>query len=999
MPKQSSLVRGAIQKILFLFVCTAGPLLYAGHWLIGESNHQVAFQSMNERGALVVQLLENDLQNKLQLLEHATGVFKIKDFSEVNRADVEDISSKFNGVVWAGLADVDGRVLYSTQGVLEGVSVKTRPWFKAGLVKPAVMDKHDALLLASKLPPRADPYKFIDITVPVFSRENVLKGVLGIHLDWTWYQNQFSELLGAQSSSSLISIVVTGPDGKLRLAKLGKEQVPGDIQDMLQELGSPDSQRGDYLVVSVAPAKTSRLASLGWTVNLLLPEKSVSQQTFSAVSLAFVALLVGMLAISVLMVDSARRLSRRIGKHLDVIESGSIENMAVSEQTLPREAMPLMVRTRELFGKASQRAQLLQEQLEKAELSFTEINSLIQQAPVAIAMFDQDMVCLACSGLWKKTYCVSGFDPIGSIWVQSLTRLDGQWDRLCARGQAGEALQRENELWVDAKGREIWVNVSIEPWKNQEGLVAGIVVATQDVTQSHLAQAALAASEERFQLAMEGSSDGLWDWNTQTGEVYLSPGWKKMLGYEPHELENSFETYKNLFHAPDWLPAQTQLNKTIANSTADSLSLTFQLLHKKGHLVKILSRAKIIRDSNGQALRVVGTHLDRTEIENLQQALQEAWVLAQAESKSNEAKSRFLATVSHEIRNPLNAVTGFARLIAEETTNDRVGRYAQLLNQTTDSLRLVLNDILDFAKIEAGKLEIIEADFNLAELMDGLAESTRLQCQEKFVSFELTKEWNAGFLFKGDAGRIRQITQNLLSNALKFTAQGLIALRVFSKEVDALKANIVIEVADSGRGIAKDKLDSLFKPFSQVHNDSASKFGGTGLGLTIVKSLAQAMGGEVSCQSEEDVGSVFQVHLTLLKAEKAASSAPKPEAATRSKRVLIADDMPTNLQILNAFLTKRGHRVTTVQTGTAAFDLLQTEAFDFVLLDLDMPGMSGFEVVKAIRNETGPNQKAVFACVTGHAMRETMGAVHAAGFNLFIPKPVDFDQLIAAVSH
>lgn len=1006
MSKQSSLVRDSIRNILVVFLCFAGPFLYAGYRLIGEVNQQQAVKALDERAALVLQLLENDLQNKIQSLQHATGILKAKDFSRTQREDVESISKQFNGVVWSGLAGLDGKVQYSTQGILEGVDVTARPWFKSGMTKPSIMDRHDALLLASKLPARSDPYKFIDMAVPVFSRENELKGVLAIHIDWTWYQNQFSDLLGTQPSTSQISSVITGKDGELRVAKLGAGQTPDDLKQMLAEINlhSGDStaaastQNGKYLISTLSPPEKSKLASLGWKVHLLQPAAVVANQSISAITLAMLALLVGMLSISLLMIYSARRLSLRIANHLDVIEHRSIEEMEKSEATLPKEAAPLMQRTRELFIRARTKAQLMKQQLAIAETSFTEINSLIQQAPVAIAMFDRDMKYLACSELWKRIYVPSGQDPTGKSHYGVVPNISEEWKAFHQRGLNGEAIQKNNDSWTDGAGDEFWLHWSIEPWRDKSNAVGGLIIATADVTQSHRAQVALAASEERFQLAMEGSSDGLYDWDVSSNEVYLSPGWKKMVGYQPDELPNEFDVWKRLLHPDDRAVSEAYLSKVIADPEANSLGFSFRLAHKYGGWVKVLSRGKILRDAQGKATRVVGTHFDRTEVENLQSELQEAWVHAQAEAKSNEAKSRFLATVSHEIRNPLNAVTGFARLIADESTEPNVSRFAQLLNQTTDSLRLILNDILDFAKIDAGKLEIIETDFNLSELTDAMAESARLQCIEKSISFELTKNWASGYLFHSDAGRIRQIAQNLLSNAVKFTAVGAVRFKVSTRKLDESSEEMILEVSDSGRGIPKEKLELLFKPFSQIHSDSFSKYGGTGLGLTIVKSLAEAMGGTVGCESREGIGSTFTVKLPL---QKGVESSKKPELKVTSKvskRVLIADDMPSNLQILNAFLSRRGHLVVTADNGRLALDKLQTEEFDFVMLDLDMPELSGLDVVRAIRAENGLNQKAVFACVTGHAMQETMQATLAVGFDVFMPKPVDFDQLIAAIN-
>lgn len=998
MTNQRSLVSHTLRYISLVLILMLAPLFFAGHFFMDSANRKSELQNLQARAGLIAQLLEIDLRSKLQSLNQSAEFLKTISLQQINREQIEFISGKFDGVAWSGLAGLDGKVKYATQGLLEGADVSKRPWFKAGQQEPSILDVHDALLLATKLPPREDQYKFIDIAVPVYGIDRQLQGVLAIHFDWSWYQKKFESLLSDYSAELPVSIVITGPSGDFRVARLSEGLGQKDLNDMLSHL-RPDYQgEPDYLTYSYLPPDRSLLKALDWSINVMLPESYVMGKTNTAILISIFTLVVGMVVMSLIFLVLSKKMSIDIVEHLKLIEKESFSEVEQSEKKLPRELLPIMTKIKDLFQGVFMRAQLTKQELIKAQNSYTETNSLINQAPVALAMFDSKMCYLACSELWQKRYLPNGVDPIGKSHYDLVPGLPDAWIECHKRGMQGEVIRTYDDCWDRLDGERMWLDWTIQPWKSKSGKVGGIILATIDVTQKHLALAALEQSEERFQLAMQGSNDGLWDWHLPSNTVYFSPSWKSMLGYADDELSNSLETWNKLLHPEDRATAQEYIDQVVADPNVFAISLQFRLAHKNGDWIKVLSRGKILRDDSGKAVRLVGTHFDRTEIENLQDELQEAWVVAQAETRSNEMKSSFLATVSHEIRNPLNAVTGFSRLIADETTESNVAKYAQLLTQTTDSLRLILNDILDFAKIEAGKLEIVESVFNLSELSDALAEAVRLECVQKSISFELSKQFVSGTIFTSDVGRIRQMTQNLLSNAIKFTSSGSIKMRVVTRTLSDEKDLLSIQVIDSGIGIPDHKLAKLFKPFSQAHNDSDGLLGGTGLGLTIVKSIAEAMGGDAFCESVEGEGSTFTVEIPLRKADGFASEIKKENRSLHSRKILVVDDMPINLHILKSFLDKRGHQVITVDRGQKAVDLLQRDAFDFVLLDLDMPDMTGIEVIKTIRALNTPNVDAQFVCVTGHAMQTTAEMTKNAGFDFFLSKPIDFDVLLSILN-
>ncbi|MDX1668765.1 MAG: PAS domain-containing protein, partial [Limnobacter sp.] len=656
MARQHSIASRTLRAIGLVMVLAIAPLFFIGHLMLDQANRRSALLDLEARAGMVAQLLELDLRSKMQSLDQGAEFLKTVSLARLDRQKVEYISGKFDGVVWSGFADLDGKVVYATQGLLEGADVSKRPWFQSGKSGPSVLDVHDALLLASKLPARDDQYKFIDIAVPVYNQSRQLAGVLAIHFDWSWYQKKFETMLGQHSPVIPFSTVVTDSKGELRVARLGGQENQQELDDMLAQIQAPISADAKYLIYTYVPPKQSLLDTLNWRINMVLPEAAVLGQSNRSVLIAMGALAVGMMIMALILLALAKKVAQGIDSHLGLIEKEAFDEVSFSEKSLPKEILPIMVKIRELFGGVQARARQVEKELSRAKDSYAEFNEMIRQAPVAMAMFDPDMRYLACSKLWRERYFPLTRSPEGKLHEDLVPDMPAKMSKFYALALKGESVNQQDDHWTLDEGRSVWVDWSLQPWYTKSGAVGGVVFATLDVTQEHLALEALAQSQERFQLAMEGSSDGLWDWNITTNEVYFSPAWKRMLGYTEDELEGDVRTWERLLHPEDQAEAVGYLRKVIENPDAQVLNFSFRLAHKNGSWVKVLSRGVIMRNEQGKAIRMVGTHFDRTEIESLQDELHEAWIVAQAESRSNEMKSKFLATVSHEIRNPLNAV-------------------------------------------------------------------------------------------------------------------------------------------------------------------------------------------------------------------------------------------------------------------------------------------------------------------------------------------------------
>ncbi|MDB5470133.1 MAG: hybrid sensor histidine kinase/response regulator [Caulobacter sp.] len=370
----------------------------------------------------------------------------------------------------------------------------------------------------------------------------------------------------------------------------------------------------------------------------------------------------------------------------------------------------------------------------------------------------------------------------------------------------------------------------------------------------------------------------------------------------------------------------------------------------------------------------------------------------QADS-ANVAKSQFLANMSHEIRTPLNGVLAMADVMSRGDLDERQRERLGVIRESGELLLAVLNDVLDLSKIEAGKLELSPADFNIADLADACRKVYGVMAQEKGLRFDLTIEPEAAGAWKGDRDRMRQILGNLLSNAVKFTVEGAVAARFSLAPNGALR----LTVADTGVGIAPDKLPTLFDKFVQADNSTTRQFGGTGLGLAICRELAQLMGGQIIARSAPGEGSTFTVDLPLARGEvripDALPAGEVEETEGRALRILAAEDNLTNQKVLRAVLDPLDIDLTIIGDGAAAVEAWRTGGFDLILMDIQMPVMDGVEATETIRAEErrGAMPRTPILALTANAMTYQVEQYLAAGMDGHVSKPIELQRLYVAI--
>jgi len=412
------------------------------------------------------------------------------------------------------------------------------------------------------------------------------------------------------------------------------------------------------------------------------------------------------------------------------------------------------------------------------------------------------------------------------------------------------------------------------------------------------------------------------------------------------------------------------------------------------------------------ALLAVGSWFVVRLLESRRQAFRDVARAKEAAEAASEAKSRFLASMSHEIRTPMNAVIGLTDLTLTTQMTSEQRDYLESVASSAKDLLALLNDILDFSKIEAGQLDLEETDFDLAGILESVVSPLAVSAIEKGLA--LTYEMAPGTprRLRGDPHRLRQVLLNLAGNAIKFTEEGEVVVRVTKEAETEEDATLHFAISDTGIGIPVEKLEAIFEAFTQADGSTTRTHGGTGLGTAIAKQLVEMMGGKIWAESEVGQGSTFYFTVRLKTGQPAqplsrdlagAEKEPPPptQGLDRTQepiKVLLAEDNPVNQKLIVRILEKRGHEVVVAQTGREAVDALEASEFDLVLMDVEMPEMDGLEATRLIRQRQSPAGRHLpIVGLTAHAMKGDRERCLDAGMDEYMTKPINFDLFIETV--
>jgi PAS domain S-box-containing protein len=601
-----------------------------------------------------------------------------------------------------------------------------------------------------------------------------------------------------------------------------------------------------------------------------------------------------------------------------------------------------------------------------------------------------------------------GFLP-ERFWINPKDRKD-----LLNDLKKGKVQIRELSLKT-AKGKKIYVTLFSACTRNVHGQINGNqgilydVTAQKELVELRKMQTALQRSDEKLSQALDVTGVCIWELNLKNGDVavYEHEQFQSSLGYSNKEIPKNAEEWRNLVHEEDL----ELIDKEIAaylEGDKQFYELEHRVKSKNGEWRWVRTKGKIIEwDKDKKPVLILGTSMDITETKETEEELrkakedaelsrldieqinkylgaqtQKANELAAQATKANSYKSEFLANISHEIRTPLNAIIGFSEILLEDGLTSEQREHLSIIHSSSEHLLELLNDILDFSKIEAGRIEIEQQRCSLQKILCELESVTRHSINEKGLQFEV----------------------RTVSNAVKFTENGHVYVYVSLEQNDG-KPYIRFDVEDTGVGISKEKQDKIFESFSQADGSITRRFGGTGLGLAITRQLALKLDGEVNVSSRPEEGSVFTMVIPagvninkepLLESVPSLEQNNKTEAEMTDKkmfkgRVLVAEDTVTNQMLIKRLLSRVGIDVVVVADGKDAVEAGTNSEFDVILMDIQMPNMSGLEATKTLRDN---GLMTPIVALTAHAMKGDEEKCLHVGCNDYLSKPINVTKLM-----
>ena len=619
------------------------------------------------------------------------------------------------------------------------------------------------------------------------------------------------------------------------------------------------------------------------------------------------------------------------------------------------------------------------------------------------------------------------------FWTQELYRIhelpvDPTIDHIresmaCYRAEdrqlIGDAFQRACERgepydlefpFTTSKGKPLWIRTTAQPIY-EEGKVVRVIGNLMDITSRKRAEEALRLSNERLQLATHAAQIGIWDWDVVNNELLWDESMYQLYGIQSEDFGGAYDAWLQTIHPEDKTYADGEIQAALRGE--HEYAPEFRIVRPDGSIRHIKADSKTILDRDGKPIRMIGTNIDITERKQSEQELrryrdhleetvelrtEELRLARDAAEAANKAKSVFLANMSHELRTPLNAILGFSQLMRQDMSlNPRQWENLDIINDSGKHLLKLINDVLEIAKIEAGKLQLEIATFDLQALIREVVDMMRLRAQQKGLQLQLDQSSRFPRYIKGDEARLRQILVNLISNAVKFTTQGSVTVRLDVK--DGAHRHLLLEVEDSGPGISEADQQRLFKPFVQLPEGAAK--GGTGLGLAIVNQFVQLMQGSIDVKSKPGVGSLFCIDLPLEEAEEAEvirlgseirGDVSGLEPGHPAYRILIAEDQHENLLLLTKLMSDIGLEVKAAHNGEQCIQLFREWKPDLIWMDQRMPIMDGIEATRRIRQMPGGKEVKIIA-VTAAAFNEQQAALREAGVDDYVRKPYRFNEI------
>ena len=571
----------------------------------------------------------------------------------------------------------------------------------------------------------------------------------------------------------------------------------------------------------------------------------------------------------------------------------------------------------------------------------------------------------------------------------------------------------EHTALIAKDGVERLIDESCAPIRDVSGVILGAVLVFRDITEEHHRREALRASDERFAQIAEVSGEMIWEVDEHGLYTYVSKVSESLLGYQPDEMIGKMKFW-DLRPATDLESFKNSALK-IVETRSNFKNVENVAEGKKGDHVIFVTNGVPVFNSDGSFKGYRGSDLDITARKtaedeliqtnrNLEEANARAQKLAEEAAKANAAKSEFLANMSHEIRTPMNGIIGMTEVALNTDLNSEQKEYLEAVLTSAEAMMIIVNDILDFSKIEAGKIELSNSEFNLYELIEDTINTLAVSPQ-KSRDVEISCLINSDIPERmiGDLVRFRQVISNLVGNSIKFTQKGFVNLTVELDSISDETLKLLFCVSDTGIGIAPAKLDSIFKPFEQADASTTRKYGGTGLGLTIVSRLIDLMNGHIWVESEPGKGSRFYFTVEFgCSKDVLAKKKPDQYELLNGAKALIVDDNPINRLILIQTFSQWHMKVSEVPGAEEAIEALtkaknDNAPYELMMVDVQMPGMDGYQFVEYLNEHPGLFEGAAIIMTSSHAPDDAQRCkeLRIAGY---LTKPIKRAQLLDEVS-
>jgi PAS domain S-box-containing protein len=633
------------------------------------------------------------------------------------------------------------------------------------------------------------------------------------------------------------------------------------------------------------------------------------------------------------------------------------------------------------------------------EQSDEQIRLLLEQSPVGMGRLSLDgrwigvnSLCAEIIGTAKETLLGRSFQEI--CLQDSADKEMAQFAMLLRKERS--VVKAEKQI-LQADGTPVWVSLKISLVTSDTGRPCFFLIVMDDIDERK-------EIEESLQFALDAARMGTWDFDAINNNTRRSPRFDEIFGYKNIARNWTYQDFLSHIHPEDHGVAEKAFRDALLSGQNFALEVRIRWPDWSVHWISL--RGRVYLNRQGRAIQMAGTILDITDQKVREGDLQQAREAAEA---ANREKSSFLANMSHEIRTPLGAILGFTDMLTDpDLKKEDYLNYLKIILRNGRSLAVLVDDILDLSKVEAGHLDVEKIAVDIPDLIENIGTLFMLKAEAKGLKLTITSDQKLPTHLITDPARLRQILLNIVGNAIKFTSAGEVSIHVSlsNNGVSGTKSKqwLTVVVKDTGPGMSKQEVERLFRPFTQADSSTTRKFGGTGLGLALSRKLAKALGGDVVL-SRSAPGQGAEFTITVLAepvavkpqpvpvAETAPATKPHPAATAKTLeglQILVADDSPDNRLLISRILHKGGANIDLADDGNQAVEKVRRNDYDVVVMDMQMPNLDGYGATRQLRDEgfTGP-----IVALTANAMRNDRERCLEAGCSDYLPKPVDPLQL------